>query len=213
MLFKQIIFDLFFFFVYLKPMKKYIYLLCILTVGILNSLSAQTRYYDIVLFGDTIGEISSLQKNFSDTEYELSYTSKAEAEVFFTHTKTFVQAKILYKDGFLNKAHIVRKKNDDFQEIDYKWENSKYSVTENGKKSIDEKKIYFCTTDFFFEEPVNVERVFVERLLESVDVQHLGNNQYLTKVDGGSNLYTYKNGVLQSLKSKKGISIFMYLRE
>lgn len=194
-------------------MKKHLYLFSISIFGFLTILNAQIRHYDIVLFGDIIGEISTQKKNISATEYELSYTSKAEAEVFFTQTKTFTQAKILFKNNFLNTGYIIRKKNSDVQEINLHWDNIKYVITENGKEMNDNEKIYFCTTNFFFKEPINIHRVYVERLLKYVEIEHLGNNQYLTKVDGGSNLYTYKNGILQNLKSKKGISIYMNLRE
>lgn len=194
-------------------MKKFLYIFLINIFCLLNTLNAQIRNYDIMLFGDLIGEISSHQKIISDSEYELSYTSKAEAEVFFTKTKTFLQAKIHFKNDFVKSGFIIRKKNAALQEIDFKWEDNKYTITENGIKFNDPEKIYYCTTNFFFKEPVNIHKVYVERLLKYVEIEHLGNNQYLTKVDGGTNLYTYKNGILQSLKSKKGISIFMNLRE
>ncbi len=194
-------------------MNKNLYFLLLLFVFNSISATAQVRHYDIELFGDVIGEIITQKKNISDTEYELSYRSKAEATVFFISTKTDVRAKILFKDNYVNTGYILRKKNDESQEIHCKWNGSDYTIINNDVKSIETQKIYYCSTNFFFQEPVNIKKVYIERLGVFEEIEHLGNHQYLTKVDGGTNLYTYKNGVLQSLKSKKGISIYMTLKE
>jgi len=173
----------------------------------------QTRYYSVELFGSVVGEIKIVEKLLDAKKVEYSFYSEAEAELFFIKTKTKAHTKLIYESGFLNSGYVLRKKNDDVQELTYQWNEGKYEIVNNGKKSTESKKISYCSANFFFSEPIGIKEVYIERFNYFVAIQDLGNHQYLTKVDGGTNLYTYKNGVLVSLKSKKGVSVFMRLKE
>ena len=133
--------------------------------------------------------------------------------VGISEEKTRATTDVVFKDGILSKGIVFRKKNNEVQELTYAWNGSQYDIKDNGKDVVINREISFCTTNFFISEPIGISEVFVERFNYFVPVESLGNHQYLTKVDGGTNLYTYKNGVLQSVKSTKGVSIYMVLRE
>lgn len=174
---------------------------------------AQKRMYDVVFLGDTVGTTSVEKKILPDNLVSYHFDSKANATVFFIKTNTHAKTDIIFDKTKLIKGYVLRKKNEEKQELTYQWNGKAYDIVDNGKKLSISKPITFCTANFFLIEPLLHKEVFVERFNYFVPIQHLGNHQYQTHVDGGTNLYTYKNGVLQSLKSTKGVSVYMYLRK
>lgn len=174
---------------------------------------AQKRMYDIKLFGNVVGEISIEKKVVNDSEYTFHFNSDAEAVLFFIKTKTRAITNLSFKNNLLINGYVLRQKNDERQELSYQWDGTRYQITDNDTETTIDRKIYYCTAHFFIDEPVNIKEVFVERFNYFVPIEHLGDGKYLTKVDGGTNLYTYENGILKSLKSTKGVSLFMELRE
>lgn len=190
---------------------KHFFLLFVV-LAFTKAITAQKQYYDVKLFGNVVGEVIVEKKVISPEKVSYHFDSDAEATLFFVRTRTKAVSNLTYENGRMINAYVYRKKNEEVQELFYKYDGTKYQVKDNGKPLTISKKITYCTANFFLQEPKNINEVFVERLNYFAPIQHLGNGQYLTKVDGGTNLYTYKNGVLQSLKSTKGVSIYMELR-
>lgn len=189
------------------------YFLLFISLLFVNNSFCQSRTYDIILFGDTIGELISTKLKISDSEYILSYVSNAEATVFFVETKSYINNKLIFKNNFVSESKVYRKKNDDVADFICNWNGNYYDIIFNNEKKIEKEKIYFCATNFFFDEPIQIYKVYIERLQKFTVIEHLGNHIYMTKLAGATNTYTYKNGVLQSVKSKKGISIYTILRD
>ncbi len=173
---------------------------------------AQKRFYDVKIFGSVVGAVTVEKKVLATNRSSFHFNSDAEAVLFFVKTKTHAVTNVTFENNILVKGYVLREKNEERQELFYTWDGSKYLVKDDGKNLVINKKISYCTANFFMQEPTNIKEVFVERFNYFVPIEHLGNGQYLTKVDGGTNLYTYKNGILQSLKSTKGVSIYMELR-
>lgn len=189
-------------------MKKQFYILSFL---LLNSLLVfgQKRAYKVILFGDSVGLVTVEKKTLADKTTSYHFESNAEAVLLFIKTKTFAKTDLIFNNGKLISGHVIRTKNNDSQELFYKWNGLKYDITDDDEKVVIDKKITYTTTNFFLEEPINIKEVFVERFNYFVPIEKLDNNEYLTKVDGGTNIYTYKNGKLINVKSTKGISINM----
>lgn len=193
-------------------MKSTSFLMILFFVFLSFNSTAQKRLYDVKLFGKVVGEVQVEKKILNNQETSYHFKSEAEAVLFFIKTRTLAITDVTFRDKLLVKGYVLREKNDEIQELHYTWDGTKYQVTDNEKKLTIERKITYCTANFFLQEPKNIKEVFVERFNYFVPIERLGNGQYLTKVDGGTNLYTYENGILQSLKSTKGVSIYMELR-
>lgn len=174
--------------------------------------NAQNRVYEVIFFGDVIGKVELEKRKINENSFSYHFNSETETSVFFMDIKTKAVTDLIYENNLLKVAYVLRIKNNKTHELTYNWDSKKYLVKDNEEDLIIEKKITYCTANFFFSEPKNVSEVFVERFNYFVPIEYLGNNKYLTKVDGGTNLYTYKNGILQSVKSKKGLSVYMRLK-
>lgn len=173
---------------------------------------AQKRFYNVKIFGNIVGSVTVEKKNLATNRSSYHFNSDAEAVLLFVKTKTHAITNVTFENNILVKGYVLREQNEDRQELFYTWDGSKYLIRDNGKNLVLNREIKYCTANFFMIEPLNFKEVFVERFNYFVPIQHLGNGQYLTKVDGGTNLYSYKNGILQSLKSTKGVSVYMELK-
>jgi len=171
-------------------------------------IKAQTYQYDIVLFDDVIGVGTAEKKVNSDGSYNLELQTKAKAKVMFKERSSANEVSILLKNNQLIECKYQKESNGEVQDVKITFENGKYYHTDNGVTKVVEKPIKYTTTHFFFEEPVNVTEVYVERMNEFVPIVKEG-NVYKTEVDGGSNYYTYENGVLVEFRMKNVINVYM----
>lgn len=103
----------------------------------------------------------------------------------------------------------MREKDGDIQEVEIVYEGGRHYYIENEKKLPVQKRITYTTTRLFFEEPVGVDEVYVERLNVFVPIQYEGDGVYKTVIEGGDNYYHYENGILVEFRLKKGINIYM----
>ncbi|MGB0884989.1 MAG: DUF6134 family protein [Chitinophagales bacterium] len=191
-------------------LKKHFFILVFLLLNT-SLVFAQKNAYRVIFFGDSVGLITVEKKVVNNQSFSCHFKSEAEAVLFFIKTKTFAQTDLVFSEAKLVSGHVIRKKNNELQELFYKWNGTSYDVTDNNKKLNINKEIIYATANFFIKEPIGIDEVFVERFNYFVPIEKLENNQYRTKVDGGTNLYTYKKGKLVSLKSTKGVSILMEL--
>ncbi len=174
---------------------------------------AQKRTYNVFFFGEKIGNVHVEKKYTSKNQTKYTFYSSTEFSFLFMSMKTKAITKLTYLNGLLQDAYVLRNKDDKTQELNYVWNKNKYFVEEADKKYTIDKEIYYCSANFFLDEPINIKEVFIERFNYFVEIENLGAHQYKTKVDGGTNVYTYKNGVLQSVKSTKGFTVNMKLVE
>ena len=174
---------------------------------------SQKRTYDIFFFGEKIGNVHVEKKNLGNDSVDYSFNSYTDFSFLFMSMKTKAITKLSYHKGLLQSAYVLRNKDDKSQELNYLWDKNKYIVKETNKEYSIEDEIYFCSANFFLDEPIDIKEVFIERFNYFVEIEKLGVHQYKTKVDGGTNIYTYENGVLQSVKSTKGLTVNMKLVE
>jgi len=185
---------------------KRILLYILINVVFLNVVVSQERVYNVFFLGNKIGEVL-VNKQVENNKRIYFFNSKTDFQYLFVKMKTKATTDLVYENDVLLEANVLRIKNEEKEELNYRFKNKKYIVSGKKEDYYIDKKIKYCTANFFFEEPVNVEEVFVERFDYFVKIINLGNHQYKTYVDGGTNVYTYKNGVLQGVVSKKGLSI------
>lgn len=169
--------------------------------------------YDIILFGKSIGKgiVKKTVKADGTVHYHL-YTS-AKAKVMMKDRTSMSDVNLFFKNNMLQNGTLKREKDGEYQNVAFKYTGSNYQINNDGKTLEESKPIRFTTTSFFFEEPKNIKEAYVERLQTFVPIVKESEGVYSTKVDGGTNYYTYKDGKLVEFKTKQGISIYMNLLE
>ncbi len=193
---------------------KYTYPAVLLTLTLLLSgVSgyAQKLKYDVVLFGNKIGETIIEQKDSGGIRrYILS--SHSEAKVLFTDKKSSMIANVLYdKEGKLFFSYFEHIKEDEKILTQARWDKTKLLIDRNGKKTEIAKPVNNSVLELYFTEPKKTIEVFSERLGRVYSLIREAEGVYDAVIDGVTNIYTYKNGKLIELEMKKGIGS-VYLR-
>lgn len=184
-------------------------LLIIISLLSYHLLYSQSAQYEIVLFNDVIGKGDVRKTQLDQGITQLHLVSEAKAKVMFKERYSLTDVTIKMKDGIVIECTLIRKKEDEQQNVEIITENGTQFYIENGQKNKIAKSITYTTTHFFFQEPIGVKYAYVERLNEFVPIENLGNGLYKTKVDGADNYYQYKNGVLVEFRMKKGVNVYM----
>ena len=190
------------------------YLILILFIVFSTSINAEEKYvFDIVVTGNSIGKGTAIKKTLPDGRVEYSFVSDAKTKAFFKERTSHSDIKLFFKNKELLNGKYVREKDGEWQRVEIKKENGIYKIDDDGKKIEEKKPIKFTTTQFFFEEPVGIKEVWVERFSEFAPIEKVDAHTYKTKVGNSNNFYTYKNGVLQEYTIKNVVNIYMRLIE
>jgi len=170
--------------------------------------------YDIILFGKSIGQ--GIAKKIVNADGSIQYTlhTKAKAKVMFKDRTNEIDVRLnCGKDNIVKSGTLKREKDGELQNISFKHANGKYTIDNDGKIVEETKPIRYTTTHFFFEEPKNIKEAWVERLQTFVPIEKIDEHTYASKVDGGTNYYTYKDGKMVEFKTKQTITVYMNLIE
>lgn len=192
-------------------MKK---LLLVLFAFLMLQLTAEEKYvFDIVVTGKSIGKGTAIKNTLSDGSIEYLFKSDAKTKAFFKERTSHSDIRLLYRNRELVHGKYVREKDGEWQRVGIKKENGVYKIDDDGKKMEERKPIQFTTTQFFFEEPVGIKEVWVERFSEFVSIEKVDAHTYKTNVDGSNNFYTYKDGKLVEYMIKNIVNIYMRIMD
>jgi len=175
--------------------------------------STTVAEYNIVLFGNVIGKGTVKKTVKADGTIHYYLYTKANAKVMMKERTNMSEINLYYKNNVLQNGTLKKEKDGEWQNVDFKFNGTKYTIVNDGKTIEETKPIKYTTTSFFFEEPKNIKEAYVERLQTFVPIVKESEGVYSTKVDGGTNYYTYKNGKLVEFRTKQTINIYMNLIE
>jgi hypothetical protein len=195
-------------------MKRFTIIFLLATFAFSSVKADEVFKYDIILFGKSIGQGIAKKSVASDGTIHYSLHTKAKAKVMFKDRTSEVDVKLTCgKDLLLKSGTLMREKDGEIQNYSFKHVNGKYLIDNDGKTVEQSQPIRYTTTHFFFEEPKNIKEAWVERLQIFVPIEKVDEHTYASKVDGGTNYYTYKNGKLVEFKTKQTITVYMNLIE
>ncbi|MFN8287819.1 MAG: DUF6134 family protein [Chitinophagales bacterium] len=191
-------------------MKKCILLL--FSCFALLSAVAQKHIYDVVLFGNKIGQtvVERIDKGNGEVQYKLN--SSSEVTILFNKKTSAMVFDVLYKDGKLMNSYVKNVKDGVTEIINILWQETQYVI----KKGVDTMKlaqaVNFSAIQLYFTEPVGMTRIFSERIGNYCSFKNTAPGVYECKLDNGvNNIYKYRNGVLYELEMSKGASVYMRL--
>ncbi len=175
----------------------------------LITVKAQSSKYDIFLLNDVIGNGIASQSENNDGSISYVLKTEVNAKLMFKERTALLDVELVFKDDVLIGGRLNRETNGEYQTVEFINEEGNTYYIENDEKEIIEKPINYTTTQFFFNEPIGVDEVYIERLNEFVPIEKEGNT-YVTRVEGSVNYYIYENNKLVEYRMKNVIDIFMY---
>ncbi|MBL0308222.1 MAG: hypothetical protein IPP77_00530 [Bacteroidetes bacterium] len=189
---------------------KHIFIL-LLTVISLQSF-CQKRAYDVYLFGDKIGRtiVERVETDHETIEYKLE--SKSEMNILFTKKTAYTYYDVVYKEGKLFSSYYKDVKDEKTLIVTMLWDGAKYVIKRGNELLEFSEPIYYSALSLYFTEPKDIDKFFSERLVRLIHIIKKSGGNYECNLEKGvSSSYSYENGILQELKTSKGVSVIMKL--
>ncbi len=173
---------------------------------------AQTRVYDVELFGKKIGTstVERIDNGNGEVRFKL-FSESAYSNIFISKTST-MNFDVVYKNGKLFSAYCKNVKNEVTEITTVLWDGMKY-VIKKGEETLQlNQLIDFSAIQLYFTEPDGKSKIFSERLGFFCEFAKEKDGEYICELENGvDNFYRYKEGVLYELEMSKGASVFMRL--
>lgn len=173
---------------------------------------SQRRTYDVMLLGKKIGynTVERVDKGNGTVEYDLtSYTS---ANIFFAKKTSYLEYRVVYKDGKLFSSYCKSIKDEETEITSIQWDGTKYQIHKDGDEWQQTEPVDYSALMMYFVEPKGRKGFFSERLGRTIEFTRTGGGEYDCRLDNGVlNIYRYTNGVLTELDLSKGIDVVMKL--
>jgi hypothetical protein len=172
-------------------------------------IAAQKNVYDIILFGNKIGQTIVERKETGNT-IQYTLTSKSEANVLFTKKTSEMNYNIVYQNGQLLSAYVKNVKDGVTEISNILWQGTQYMIKKGAEILHINQPISFSSVQLYFTEPIGRASIFSERIGEYCRFTKTGEGVYECKLANGvSNIYRYRNGKLYELEMSKGASVYL----
>jgi hypothetical protein len=175
------------------------------------SLSAQSLSFDIILLGKKIGAVQAERVLLSDGIEKYTIRSNSYAKVLFTERQSEMLQESIFSRGVLLSAHTMNKVDGVTEEIRVRKNGQQYIVDKKQEQLFIRDKIVHSAVWMYFHEPVNIQRIFSERMGQFTTLSCISPGQYsYTVTDGATNVVKYKDGYPEEIEIKKGLgSVWM----
>lgn len=173
---------------------------------------AQTRVYNVELFGKKIGTSTIERIDSGNGEVRFKLHSESAYSNFLISRSSLMQFDVVYKNGKLFSAYCKNVKNEVTEVTTILWDGMKY-IIKKGEETLQlNQLIDFSAIQLYFTEPDGQTQIFSERLGSYCAFEKEKEGEYLCELENGvDNIYRYKDGVLYELEMSKGASVYMRL--
>jgi hypothetical protein len=173
----------------------------------------QKLAFDVILFGNKIGQTVVEQTNKGDTTIVYELNSNSEAHILFTTHKVTLHYELMFKRGQLISAYSKGNSNGKVDVTTINWQGTRYFMKRSDGNFNVNVPVYCSTTMLFFNEPCDGARVFSERMGEFRTIKKVEPGVYKADMqDGLTYYYRYTAGRLTELEMRRGILGSAYLR-
>ncbi len=182
-------------------MKYFIILILVLTT---HTSFTQTRKFSINWGSDSIGYLTA-QSAKTETSETIKINTNSKFSVLFIPQHMVTSSTSFFKKDTLNNNKSESQLNNDDKELATTSVcKGDYLCIKDGKKSTLKEKIKFTVSKLYFYEPKNINSIYSERHLAFCKITlHKKGVYKLTLPNGNVNYYTYKNGKLEKMTSKR----------
>ena len=174
----------------------------------------ETIHFDVMLFGDKIGDMNVSREQRSDgTEFYVLET-KSKAKVLWIDKDNYTLYEVTYKDGkLLSSTHKETENGKVKRWTNVRRDGSKYLVDSyKGSRVFAEAPVYSIVT-IYFKDIKNVKRIFYEAEADFNEMQHPEPDTWEFKSsDGNRNIYHFENGKIKSMDFHVSIATVKMVR-
>lgn len=168
--------------------------------------------YDILLWGDTIGQMeTSCTKTSTETRFKVTsdvlfkLMIKRNMQYFFD--TRFRNGKLYYA----TTKNIVNEDVRSWSRVDQKESGFEFR-DEDGTELLKIPPITFSILSLYYQEPLAVKKVFSERYGEYCSIEKDGDHTYKIKLPNGRHsIYSYKNGRCSQVKVDHPLATFYFV--
>ena len=176
--------------------------------------ATETIHFNILLFGDKIGDmtVSREQKNDGTEFYVLE--TKSKAKLLWIDKDNYTHYEVTYKNGRLVSSTHKEMENGKVKRwTNVHWDGSKYVVESyKGNRTFTEVPTYSIVT-VYFKDIRNVKRIFYEAEADFSDLEHPEPDTWEFKSsDGNRNVYHFENGKIKSMDFHVSIATVKMVR-
>jgi hypothetical protein len=173
----------------------------LLLISFVLAAQEQNLSYKIIRKGDEIGWVNLVKKTDNNNTI---ITMQSEVEVTFIFTFSSVAKEVSeFRNGKLNHSYFFRKRNGDVKADRHTHLTSNgYEVeSKSEKKKLNILPVTFNTLCMYFEEPVNLKKVYSDNYQCLLDIDKKPDGAYqVTGTDGNITSFYYRDGRCYKVK-------------
>ncbi|MDB5273893.1 MAG: hypothetical protein JWO58_2260 [Chitinophagaceae bacterium] len=187
-------------------MKKKYWLFLILIIPLGSSrpiVEVQYHTYDIFVAENNIGKVTA-SKNVNGSMTTYSVQTNLSFKLLETYDVNY-QLSSTYKNNYLVESALKNMVNGSLQDnVHIKWDGTQYTGQANQKNILIKEKINQSIAKLYFQEPVDVKRVFSEKYMSFENITTDTPGDYVLHLgDGNKSHYIYNNKVCTDVISTK----------
>ena len=175
---------------------------------------AQSLTYKIIWNGKLLGSMEADKKPFNQG---YSYSFKSAVTVSFVKRfKIDYYSRCFYQKNDLQEATTRNEVNGQRKDYSHTSKGGQgYVVNKNGKRSIlNVSTIHHSLSTLYFQEPLQVSRIFSERHAVMLPVEQTAPHCYvITMPDGKKNTYWFANGICAKAEVNLGFGKLFFIRQ
>ncbi len=170
---------------------------------------AQQRKFDIVLLGNVIG-YTSISKKAEGDAVSYALQSKSRAKILFQERTQDLEFEAKYIGGLMSHSFCKIFNNGVLNTTEVSRKGDNYIIRRDTVAEVVKEPINFSSMELYFSEPVNVPKVFSERMGEFAAFTKTAPGEYMNKIKDVTNIYRYRNGLLYEVEIRKALgSVFL----
>ncbi|HLP51453.1 MAG TPA: DUF6134 family protein [Chitinophagales bacterium] len=180
----------------------------------LSALATETVTFDIILFGDKVGQMTVTKTDNPDGTEHYTLESHLKAKVLWILRENTSKTEVVYKNGkFLYSIQKEIENGEVKRWNNTKWDGTKLQVDGyKGKRSIAEQPSYSIPV-VYFKGLNNIHKLFYEAEADYCTVEKVDNDTWEFKSpDGTRNVYHFVNGKIHHMEFHVSIATVKMVR-
>jgi hypothetical protein len=176
------------------------FIVILLLLSIVLSAQKQTRNYKIMRKGSEVGWVHVERQTDSNTT---TITMGTEVKIRFIFTYESAAREVSqFRDGKLQHSYYYRKTNGNVKADRHTYlVGNSYEVGESQKVKLNISPVAYNTLCMYFQEPVNVNKVYSDNHQCCLDIIKESDGGYsFTSSDGTTNTFYYRGGICYKVK-------------
>lgn len=186
----------------------------LLLLAAIQSTFADTIHFNIMLWGNKIGDMVVTRERRPDGVEFYTLETKSKAKILWIDKDNYTRYEVTYKNGrLISSTHKEMENGKVIRWTNVQWNGNQYTVDSyKGKRSFTETPNYSIVT-IYFKDIKNVKRIFYEAEADFNTLEHPEPGTWEFKSsDGNRNVYHFENGQIKGMEFHVSIATVKMVR-